>query len=81
MSHDTRKFSILTGKDTDALEILESVYGSLKENGYSPVSQLTGYLLSGDPTYITSYHHARSLIQKIDRYEQLEFLIDSYFNR
>ncbi len=62
-------------------EVLVFVYNALQERGYNPTAQLTGYLLSGDPTYITNYNSARSLITSVDRDSILEFLIDSYVRR
>ena len=67
-------------KSTEKLtkSILTDVYNSLKEKGYSPVNQLVGYLLSGDPTYITNYNGARALVRKLERDEILEEVIKSY---
>lgn len=67
-------------KDTKekVTEILETVYTALTEKGYHPMSQLIGYILSGDPTYITSHKGARSLIMKVDRDELLEELLQYY---
>ncbi|MGB9813060.1 MAG: IreB family regulatory phosphoprotein [Thermovenabulum sp.] len=59
-------------------EILVEVYNALKEKGYNPINQIVGYLLSGDPAYITSYKNARNLIRKIERDELLEEIIKSY---
>ena len=58
--------------------ILTDVYNSLKEKGYNPVNQLVGYLISGDPTYITNYNGARALVRKLERDEILEEVIKSY---
>ena len=58
--------------------IMESVYGALKEKGYNPVSQIVGYIMSGDPSYITSHQGARALITKIERDELLEEFVKSY---
>ena len=58
--------------------ILEDVYNSLKEKGYNPISQMAGYLLSGDPTYITSHNNARSNIRRLERDELVEELLSSY---
>lgn len=58
--------------------ILTAVYQALKEKGYNPINQIVGYLLSGDPTYITSYNNARSLIRKLERDELLEELVRAY---
>ena len=62
-----------------AEEVLKKVYASLKVKGYSPKAQLVGYILSGDPTYITSYEDARSLITKVDSTDLLEEIVRSYF--
>jgi len=59
-------------------EILTQVYKSLKQKGYNPTTQLVGYLLSGDPTYVTNYENARSLIRQIERDELLEEILDVY---
>ena len=58
--------------------ILASVYTSLKEKGYRPVSQITGYILTGDPTYITNHNNARTLISQLDRYDILRVLLADY---
>ena len=59
-------------------EILTTVYAALKEKGYNPINQLVGYILSEDPTYITTYNNARSLIRHIDRDELLQAMVKSY---
>ena len=74
----TRKFSIQNDKDPEIKKILSSVYQSLQEKGYNPINQIVGYILSEDPTYITNYHNARSLIRKIDRDELLQELVRRY---
>ena len=61
-------------------ETLLTVYNALKEKGYNPVSQIVGYILSEDPTYITTHHNARSLIRRIDRDELLRILVKSYLD-
>ena len=77
-SQETMMFKTLSD-DTNATEvILTTVYQALKEKGYNPINQLVGYLLSGDPTYITSYNNARTLIRKMERDEILEKLLESY---
>lgn len=80
--NETLKFGAL-GKDSDneVKRILLSVYSSLVEKGYNPVNQIVGYILSGDPTYITSHNNARSLIRKLDRDELLEELVKEYLNK
>ncbi|MCM1273318.1 MAG: IreB family regulatory phosphoprotein [Clostridium sp.] len=59
-------------------DILAQVYEALSEKGYNPVSQIVGYVMSGDPTYITSYKNARSLIMKAERDEIIEVLLENY---
>lgn len=59
-------------------EILQKVYEALEEKGYNPINQIAGYLLSGDPAYITSYNNARSLIHQIDRDEIIRHLVKGY---
>ncbi|MBF8984813.1 IreB family regulatory phosphoprotein [Lutibacter sp. B2] len=77
-SNFTMKFNVEKEKFNEAEEILKSVYKSLKEKGYNPINQIVGYILSGDPTYITSFNNARSLIRKLERDELLEELLMSY---
>lgn len=62
----------------DVCEIIGEVYDALTEKGYNPVSQVVGYIMSGDPTYITSYKNARSLIMKVERDEIIEVLLEDY---
>lgn len=70
------------GEDvSQAREILRQVYQALKEKGYNPINQLVGYLLSGDPAYITSHGNARSLIRRLERDELLEELVRSYLEK
>jgi len=64
--------------DNKARKVLTTVYQALKEKGYNPLNQLVGYLLSGDPAYITSHHNARSLIRQVERDELLEELVGTY---
>lgn len=64
--------------ESNAAVIISTVYEALKEKGYNPINQLVGYLLSGDPTYITSYKNARTLIRKLERDELLEELVRAY---
>ena len=74
----TRKFSIQNDKDPEIKKILSSVYQSLQEKGYNPINQIMGYILSEDPTYITNYNNARSMICKIDRDELMQVLVREY---
>ncbi|KXG74041.1 IreB family regulatory phosphoprotein [Thermotalea metallivorans] len=74
----TMKFNVDKEKANEAEEILVNVYKALKEKGYNPINQLVGYILSGDPTYITNHNNARSLIRQLERDELLEELIKKY---
>ncbi len=79
--HDkTMIFSISDNKDESIKSILTTVYQSLEEKGYNPINQIVGYILSEDPTYITTYNNARNLIRKIDRDDLLEILLKNYLN-
>jgi len=66
--------------DNKARAVLVNVYKALKERGYNPLNQLVGYLLSGDPAYITSHRNARSLIRQVERDELLEEMVGTYLN-
>ena len=77
MEDITRKFTALDDK-TEIKEILSSVYDSLLIKGYNPINQLVGYIISEDPTYITNYNNARSMICKIDRDELMQVLVREY---
>ena len=78
MDEFTRKFNVAEDKDQQVRQILLSVYEALKEKGYDPINQIVGYILSEDPTYITNYKSARTLICKIDRDELLQVLVKHY---
>ena len=67
MSDPTAVFSIYDERDREIRAVVQEVYDALKEKGYNPINQLVGYILSEDPTYITTYKNARSLIRKVDR--------------
>ena len=77
---NTRFFKAVQEKKLEADQVLELVYGALSEKGYNPVNQIVGYVMSGDPTYITSYRNARSLIMKVERDEILEELLSYYID-
>ena len=77
MDSFTRKFSVISG-GVNTREILSAVYEALTIKGYNPVNQIVGYILSEDPTYITNYNNARSMICKLDRDELLQELVASY---
>lgn len=74
----TRKFSLNEERDEEIKSILRTVYDSLQEKGYNPINQIVGYILSEDPTYITNYNNARTLIRKLDRDELLQELVKHY---
>ena len=78
MDDYTRKFSIVDDKDVEIYNILTTVYQALEEKGYNPINQIVGYILSEDPTYITTHNNARSLIRRIDRDELLKAMVRSY---
>lgn len=75
---NTQFFRVETGPQIQAKDILEIVYNALVEKGYNPVNQIVGYIMSGDPTYITSYNGARSLVMKVERDEIVEELLKAY---
>ena len=75
--NDTQQFS-LPKENRTARDILMTVYNSMREKGYDPVNQIVGYLLSCDPTYITSYNNSRYLISRMERDELLEELVKFY---
>jgi uncharacterized protein (UPF0297 family) len=76
----TKKFTAIDNK-TEMKEILSSVYNALVIKGYNPINQLVGYILSEDPTYITNYNGARSMITRLDRDELLQELLTSYLGK
>ncbi len=73
-------FSISDNRDETVKAILTTVYKALEEKGYNPINQMVGYILSEDPTYITTHNNARSLIRKIDRDDLLEILLKNYLS-
>jgi uncharacterized protein (UPF0297 family) len=75
---ETIMFKIKNEDKSHPRQVLETVYQALTEKGYHPVNQIVGYLLSGDPAYITSHQNARALIRKLDRDDLLEELLRSY---
>ena len=78
--HNTQFFKAVQEKKLDVSQVLEQVYIALTEKGYNPVNQIVGYIMSGDPTYITSHKNARSLIMKVERDEILEELMRVYID-
>ncbi len=78
MNEPTAVFSIYDDKDREIKTILTEVYHALEQKGYNPINQLVGYILSEDPTYITTYQNARSQIRKVDRDDLLQVLLKNY---
>ena len=77
----TQFFNVETQPETAVKVVLATVYEALTEKGYNPVNQIVGYILSEDPTYITTYHNARSLIRKVDRDDLLQAMVRSYIQK
>lgn len=77
----TMQFNLDNEKKKKAREIITTVYTALEEKGYNPINQFIGYILSGDPTYITNHNEARSIIRKIERDELLEELLRTYLEK
>ncbi|MCI8508242.1 MAG: IreB family regulatory phosphoprotein [Bacteroidales bacterium] len=75
---NTQFVEVVKDNNLPVTDILAQVYTALSEKGYNPVSQIVGYVMSGDPTYITSYKNARSLIMKAERDEIIEVLLENY---
>ena len=75
---DTQKFTVPSDDKENMRRILRNVYEALTEKGYNPINQIVGYLLTEDPTYITNYNGARSMIRKIDRDELMQVLVREY---
>ena len=79
--NDTIQFSIHAQQEDEMRQILRLVHQALDEKGYNPISQMVGYILSEDPTYITTHNNARSLIRRIDRDELLQALVKEYLTK
>ena len=75
---NTQYFKVEVEPENGVKMILSEVYEALSEKGYDPVSQIVGYIMSGDPTYITSHNNARSLVMKVERDELVEELLTEY---
>jgi uncharacterized protein (UPF0297 family) len=80
MQDKTMTFRVSDDKESEMQRTLLTVYDALKQKGYNPISQIVGYILSEDPTYITTHNNARSLIRKIDRDELLQAMVKSYLS-
>ena len=76
--NNTQYFKVKTEPEVQVKEVLDVVYTAMEEKGYNPVNQIVGYIMSGDPTYITSYKGARSMIMKVERDELVEELLKEY---
>ncbi len=81
MDNKTMTFSIGNEQEQEIRRILLEVYDALKEKGYNPINQIVGYIMSGDPTFITSHNNARSLIMKVERDELVEELLKEYISK
>ena len=77
---NTQYFRVKSEPEIQVKEVLNIVYNAMEEKGYNPVNQIVGYIMSGDPTYITSYKSARSMIMKVERDELVEELLKEYFH-
>lgn len=80
MHEPTISFSLHDDKANEMKQTLTTVYDALREKGYNPINQIVGYILSEDPTYITTHNNARSLIRRIDRDELLQALVKAYLD-
>lgn len=76
--NNTQYFKVQKDKELSVNDIISTVYSAMKEKGYNPVNQIVGYVMSGDPTYITNHKGARSLIMKVERDEILEEILEAY---
>lgn len=79
-ANNTQYFKVMKDTEVVVSEVIHSVYSALTEKGYNPVNQIVGYVMSGDPTYITSHKGARSLIMKVERDEIIEELLRFYID-
>lgn len=78
--NNTQYFTVQKEKELQVKDVLEIVYRALSEKGYNPVNQMVGYIMSGDPTYITSHNNARSLIMRVERDELIEEALQYYID-
>ena len=76
--NSTQFFKVEKEPEIQVRDVLKTVFGAMKEKGYNPVNQIVGYIMSGDPTYITSHNNARSLIMKVERDEVVEEILRAY---
>ena len=78
---ETKKFSIGNQNEAEIKNIILTTYEALMEKGYNPISQIVGYILTEDPTYITTHNNARNLIRRVDRFELLQNMLKEYINK
>ena len=76
--NNTQYFNVQKDMDFEVKDVIARIYEALTEKGYNPVNQMVGYIMSGDPTYITSHNNARSLIMKVERDELVEEVLKTY---
>ena len=76
--NNTQYFKVQKEQEIEVKDVIARIYEALKEKGYNPVNQIVGYVMSGDPTYITSYNGARSLIRRVERDEIIEHILEDY---
>ena len=81
ISEPTAVFSIRDDKDQEIKQVMQLVYGALEEKGYNPVNQIVGYILSEDPTYITTHNNARTMICRLDRDDILQSLVRNFLDK
>ena len=79
--NNTQYFKVQKEQEINVKDVVEQIYRALTEKGYDPVNQIVGYIMSGDPTYITSHLGARSLIMRVERDEILEVVLEDYLER
>lgn len=79
--NETMMFKVDKDKVNEAREVLSTIYQALKEKGYNPINQIVGYILSGDPTYITNHNNARSIVRRLERDELLEEIVRFYLEK
>ncbi|MBQ1871397.1 MAG: IreB family regulatory phosphoprotein [Lachnospiraceae bacterium] len=79
--NSTQYYKVEKEQELPVSDVIEKVYNSLKEKGYNPVNQIVGYVMSGDPTYITSYNNARSLMMRVERDEIVEEILKFYLDK
>lgn len=77
-NNETMMFKVEKEKASEVRDVIMSVFHALKEKGYNPINQIVGYILSGDPTYITNHNNARSIIRRLERDELLEVIVNDY---